>query len=81
MTSVVRIDAHCGHGKEVVVRVIDVATGDVKDEQTLQDKETVQKHIFDNQGVVSFERPRLDSLADNIDSQDDGADPADVAGE
>ncbi|MNM18526.1 hypothetical protein D3C81_288190 [compost metagenome] len=56
MTSVVRVQAHCTPDKEVVVRVIDVATSDVKSEQVLKDKETVEKHIYDNQGVVTFER-------------------------
>lgn len=79
MTSVVRVTAHCTPEKEVVVRVVDVTSGDIKSEQTLQDKETVEKHIYDNQGVVSFER--LKEVEEGTDSQDDGSDPADVAGE
>lgn len=64
MTSAVRVQAHCGTGKEVVVRVIDITTNDVKSEQILEDKETVEKHIYDNQAVLTFERPKLSSLGD-----------------
>jgi len=64
MTSVVRVTAHCAAEKEVVVRVLNLFTNDVLEEQVLQDGETVEKYIHAERAVLSFERERyIDDLS------------------
>lgn len=56
MTSVVKVAAHCSDDKEVVVKVFDSQTNEVKEEQVLQNGESTEKHIYDNIVVASTER-------------------------
>jgi hypothetical protein len=65
MTSTVKCFAHPADGKELVVQVFELVSGegfdDVKiiEERTLQNGETFDAVVFENRRVVSFERDKV----------------------
>lgn len=70
MTSVIKIDAHCSDEKEVVVKIFDSVSNEVKEEVVLQDGQSTQKHVYDNLVVATTER--LKSTVGTDESQEGG---------
>jgi len=56
MTSAVKVQAHCSDDKEVVVRMYNVATQETREEFVLQNGEHRDVHIYDDLGVLTYER-------------------------
>lgn len=64
MTSVIKVAAHCSAEKEVVVKVFDAISHEVKEEVVLQDGQTAEKHVYDNLIVTATERLRVETDTD-----------------
>lgn len=56
MTSTVKVSAHCTSDKEVVVVVYNRITEETLEQCVLQDGESVERHIYDDRAITSFER-------------------------
>lgn len=48
MTTTVTVKAHCANTKEVVASIVNTATGEVKEEFTLQDGESRDCVVYDD---------------------------------
>lgn len=60
MTSIVKVTAHCGSDKEVVIKVVNDVQGTSHPHQTLQNRESTEVSVYDDWRVEVMERPKGD---------------------
>lgn len=58
MTSSVKVHAHCADDKEVVVTIYNRITEETLEEIVLQQGESVERYIYDDRAITSFERSK-----------------------
>jgi hypothetical protein len=71
MTSVVKVAAHCSDDKEVVVKIFDSKTNEVKEEIVLQNGQSTEKNIYDDLTLATTERLKA---TDQPDESQEGGD-------